>query len=213
MVRYARLVSDAAGNNPRRRPSLPTSRPDRQGLELLANGDFEGLIVQDTPVGWFRAMMPDKAINHSAGLQQMPGHGHVAFIHQDGVKAALVNNWAQRLDTVPRGATLRLTAEVKTQDIPENTGVVMIQCWDKEGRLVAAATSLSSQPLSGTQDWRTITMEIVVPPQTDAVIVRCGLSQSGTIWFDNVSLEIVSPAVPGPGTEVAGQSPGRSRIG
>ncbi len=211
MVRYARLVLSGGQQSsaPALTPDLQTGQP---GLELLANGDFEGLTVQDTPVGWFRAMMPDKAISHSAALQQVPGHGNVAFIHQDGVKTALVNNWAQRLDTIPIGATLQLTAEVKTQDLPENTGVVMIQCWDKEGRLVAATTSLSSQPLSGTQDWRTVTMEIVAPLQTDAVIVRCGLSQSGTIWFDNVSLKIVSPAVPGSGTEVAGQSLGNLEL-
>jgi len=205
MVRYARLYLTGGQQSP-----APVVAPDQQAgqakLELLTNGDFDGLVIQDTPVGWFRAMRPDMAINCSVGLQQMAGHGNVAFIRQDGVKTALVNNWAQRLDTVPIGATLQLTAEVKTQDMPENTGVVMIQCWDKGGRLLAAATSQSSQPLGGTQDWRTVAMEIVVPPQTDAIIVRCGLSQSGTIWFDNVSLEMVSPALPGPGAEVAGKS-------
>ncbi len=205
VVRYARLYLSGGQPSP-----VPAVTPDWQvgqaGLELLTNGDFEGLAVQDTPAGWFRAMIPDKAINHSAGLQQVTGHGNVAFIRQDGVTAALVNNWAQRLDTVPIGATLRLTAEVKTQDMPENTGVVMIQCWDKDGRLLAAATSQSSQPLGGTQDWITVTMDIVVPPQTDAIIVRCGLSQSGTIWFDNVSLKIISPAVSEPGAEATGES-------
>jgi hypothetical protein len=51
-------------------------------LELLVNGNFEGPVLLDTPVGWFRAMMPGAAINHSAGTENIPGRGNVAFIRQ-----------------------------------------------------------------------------------------------------------------------------------
>jgi len=36
-------------------------------------------------------------------------------------------------------------------------------------------------------------VEIIVPEKTTTIIVRCGLGQSGKIWFDNVSLKIISP--------------------
>lgn len=205
MVRSARLYLSSSERGQSPAPSLD-ARGGQARLELLANGDFEGLVVQDAPAGWFRAMIPDKAINHRAALQEMAGHGNAAFIRQDGVMAALINNWAQRLDTVPAGATLQLTAEVKTESLPENTGFVMVQCWDQAGRLLAAATSQSSQPIGGTQDWRTVAMEVVVPVGTSAIIVRCGLSQSGTIWFDNVSLTVVSPAATAPTAQAAGES-------
>jgi hypothetical protein len=196
MVRYARLYL-SGGTAAAPSPTSAETKAWTAGLELLTNGDFEGPIILDSPVGWFRAMMPHLAIDHKAGVESLPEHGNVVFIEQGGVRASLVNNWAQRLEVVPVSATLHLQADVKTQDLPENTGFVMIQCWDtragREGKLLAAATSQSSQPIGGTEDWKTISMEITVPEDTDAIIVRCGLSQSGKIWFDNVSLKIVSP--------------------
>jgi hypothetical protein len=148
-------------------------------------------------------------------MESIPGRGNVAFIRQEGVRAQIVNNWAQRLDVVPVGARLQLIADVKTENLPENTGFVMIQCWDEADRLLAAATSQSDQPLGGTHDWTTVSLEITVPVRTGTVIVRCGLAQAGTIWFDNVSLTIIAPGlsqpadttrVPARGFEVTAES-------
>jgi hypothetical protein len=198
MARYARLY--LSGGAPGSSPTELLRRVSQDwtaGSELLTNGDFEGPIILDSPVGWFRAMLPNLAIDHKAGGETLPGHGNVVFIEQKGVRASVVNNWAQRLEVIPVGARLYLQADVKTQNLPENTGFVMIQCWDtregEEGKLLAAATSQSSQPIGDTEDWKTVSMEITVPEKTDAIIVRCGLSQSGKIWFDNVSLKIISP--------------------
>ncbi len=199
MVRYARLyLVDGQEGPPTPAVFASDTQEEQAGLELLINGDFEGGVILDAPVGWFRAMMPDRAINHSAGIESVPGHGNVAFIRQEGVKAQIANNWAQRLDVVPIGARLQLTADVKTENLPENTGFVMVQCWDEAGRLLAAATSQSEQPLGGTQDWTTVVLEVTVPLRTSTIIVRCGFSQSGTIWFDNVSLKIISPGLSQP---------------
>ena len=196
MVRYARLY---LLNNDQVLSSPAVSKSDSQewtaGLELLANGDFENTVILGSPVGWFRAMMPDKAVNHKAGVEKILGRGKAVFIEQDGVKMSLVNNWAQRLDIIPIGARLQLTAEVKTEKLPENTGFVMIQCWGTKDRLLAAANSQSSEPIGGTEDWKSVSIEVMVPEQTNTIIVRCGLAQSGKIWFDNVSLKIISPGI------------------
>jgi len=196
-VRYAKLFILEEGKAQTSQAILPKTGSWQAGLELLANGTFEETVTPDSPAGWFRAMMPDLAIDHKAGVEELPNHGKVVFIEQKGTKQSLVNNWAQRLEVIPVGARLKLTADVKTQNVPENTGVVMIQCWDTkvapEGKLLAAASSQSSQPIGGTEDWKTVSMEVTVPDKTDAIIVRCGLYQSGKIWFDNVSLKIVSP--------------------
>jgi hypothetical protein len=199
LVRYARLYVAGGRQGPSAATvSKPAMQEGQAGLELLLNGNFEGPVILDSPVGWARAMLPDATVNLSIGLERVPGHGNVAFVRQEGVRAQVVNNWAQRLDVVPVGARLRLTADVKTRDVPENTAVVMIQCWDEAGELLAAATTQSDQPLGGTQDWRTISLEITVPLRTTTIIVRCGLSQSGTVWFDNASLKIISPGVAQP---------------
>ena len=184
-------------------------RPGQAGLELLVNGDFEGDAVSGVPVGWFKAMLPKRAINMQAGIDNDPNRGQVVFLQQEGVKARLINNWAQRLETIPRGARLRLAAEVKTEDVPENTGFVMIQCWGPDDKLLAAATSQSRQPIGGTADWRFVDNEVDVPMETQTIIVRCGLSQSGKIWFDNVSLMVISTDVDPLKHESQGKAPAR----
>ncbi len=209
-VRYAKLYLLDEGI-PQQSAVVPLeARSWTAGLELLTNGDFEELVSEDSPSAWFKAMVPQQAIDHKAGIEELPNHGKVAYIKQRGTRVSLVNNWAQRLEVIPVGARLKLTAEVKTADVPENTGVVMIQCWDtkssSEGKLLAAATSQSSQPIGGTRDWTKVSMEVTVPQNTDAITVRCGMYQSGMIWFDNVSLKIVSPppANTGSGQQVKG---------
>ncbi len=187
-ARYARLylLADSA-------PTPPAGATSAQaGLELLKNGSFEEGMMLGLPVGWFKAMIPDRTIHMEAGLTPIAGRGQVAFIKQEGVKMPLINNWAQRLETVPLGAKLKLTADVKTQDLPENTGFIMLQCWDQDNKLVGGATTQGNQPIGGSHDWKTVSIEVDVPVETKSIIVRCGLAQSGQIWFDNVSLKVIS---------------------
>lgn len=175
--------------------SSPRAASWEAGLELLINGDFEAPVVVGHPPGWFRAMIPNQTDGLSAGVSAAGDRGQVAYIYQNGLKARVINNWAQRLDIVPIGATLRLQADVKTHDLPENTGFIMVQCWGDGERLLAAATTQTSQPLGGSADWKTVGCEVTVPVGTQTIIVRCGLSNAGNIWFDNVSLTIVKAPV------------------
>jgi hypothetical protein len=167
------------------------------GVELLVNGGFEGPVKLQIPSGWFRSMMPEQTENLRAGIEEIPQRGNVAFIEQSGVKIRLVNNWGQRIQTIPIGATVQVTADVKTENMPADTGFVMVQCWDHARRLIGGASSQSVEPIGGTEDWKRVSFEFVVPPDTDAMILRCGLAQSGRIWFDNLSMKVVSPVAAG----------------
>jgi len=164
------------------------------GLELLDNGDFEGPDTEAIPAGWFKAMLPDITIDLHAGVEEISGRGKVAFIEQAGVKTSLCNNWAQRLRTIPVGAKVRLAAEVKTENMPADTGFVMVQFWSRSRRLIGGASAQKLNPLGGTEDWKQLSLEFTVPESTHVIIVRCGLTESGKIWFDNVSMTVVSPA-------------------
>lgn len=167
------------------------------GLELLVNGDFEGPAKEGTPTGWFKAMMPGQTDNLQVGIEQIPQRGRAAFIEQTGVKIKLVNNWAQRIHTIPVGAAVRVTADVKTRDMPAGTGFVMVQCWDNAQRLIGGSSSQSVTPIGGTEDWKRVSFGFVVPAGTEAMILRCGLAQSGRIWFDNVSMKVESAGTAG----------------
>ena len=119
------------------------------GLELLVNGNFDGPLEQQGPAGWFKAMASAQTDGLRAGIEQIPQRGNVAFLEQTGVKIKVANNWAQRVPTVPVGATVRVTADVKTQNVPADTGFVMVQCWDATERLIGGASSQSPGPSGG----------------------------------------------------------------
>lgn len=166
------------------------------GLELIQNGSFDQGMILGLPLGWFKAMNPARAIHLDAGMETMEGCGQVIYIKQDGVTAPVINNWAQRLETVPLGATVSLSVAIKTKDLPYNTGFVMLQCWDKNDKLIATNSTQSIPLIGGTEDWRNVCFQMDIPEETESIIVRCGLTKSGQIWFDNVSLVIVSEPEP-----------------
>jgi len=172
-----------------------TGRDWGAGLELLMNGNFDGALSERGPAGWFKAVSSAQTENLRAGIEEFPQRGNAAFIEQTGVKIRLANNWAQRVTTIPVGATVRVTADVKTQNVPANTGFVMVQCWNTAQRLIGGASSQSVEPIGETEDWRQVSFEFAVPAGTDTMILRCGLAESGKIWFDNVSMRTVSSAV------------------
>ncbi|MBP7053905.1 MAG: hypothetical protein KBE65_23070 [Phycisphaerae bacterium] len=164
------------------------------GLELLVNGDFEGPLTERGPSGWFKAVSSEGVETMIVEVRQAPQRGNVAFMELRGQKIHAANNWAQRVPTVPVGATVRVSADVKTENVPADTGFVMVQCWDGAKQLIGAGSSRSFGPIGGTEDWRRISFEFGVPPGTEAMILRCGLGRSGRIWFDNLSMKAISSA-------------------
>lgn len=195
---------------------IAAERPDAAlnagaGLELLVNGDFEGPVTAKGPTGWFKAISPKGVETMRVDVQEIPRRGNVAFMELTGVEIKAANNWAQRVLTIPVGATVRVAADVKTQDVPANTGFAMVQCWDANERLISGASSQSVEQIGGTEDWKRVSFEFIVPSGTEAMILRCGLAGPGKIWFDNVSMKVISTAgnqkgFQGRGFEVTGES-------
>jgi hypothetical protein len=64
-------------------------------------------------------------------------------------------------------------------------------------------TTQGSYRIEGTKDWYTVSFDMTVPEKTDAIIVRCGMGESGKICFDNVSLRTISPEPAGASTDVS----------
>jgi hypothetical protein len=122
------------------------------------------------------------------------GRACLAIDNQHKYSRPASNNWAQELQAVPKGQTIRLTASIKTEGV---SGVnVCVQCLSADGEDLIAFTS--TPVLRGTNDWTTLrSREIVVPPETSAVIVRAALTGTGQVFFDDLVLEAVGPpAVP-----------------
>jgi hypothetical protein len=150
----------------------------RAAARPLLRVGFDGPLTQQGPTGWFKAMSPAQTDGLRAGIEQVPQRGSVAFIEQTEVKVKVANNWAQRVQTIPVGARVRVAADVKTQNMPANTGFVMVQCWDEAERPLGGASSQSVEPIGGTEDWRRVSFEVVVPLGTD-VRMRRGVFACG----------------------------------
>lgn len=114
------------------------------------------------------------------------------------------NNVSQTVSGSFAGKTFRLTAQARVSG--DARAVLMLQYWQQNPpRLLRMRESES-----GSSTWSRLTVVESAPPQSDLVVVRCGLRGVGTAWFDTVSLEEtgapVSPEQPG-GTSRAKPSP------
>lgn len=162
---------------------------------LLLNPGFDELNAEGLPLRWDLFVMPmegaeGRVVSEESGASVALLHNPQAYIEEPA------NNWSQILvgDDF-EGKTLLLSAKVKTEEAGE--AAVWLQCFRKNpARVLAAWTTSTSTPLSGTQDWTHLTLDAEVPVGTDFIVVRCVLKGSGTAWFDEMSMIEVSEPDP-----------------
>jgi len=101
-------------------------------------------------------------------------------------------NWAQDITkNVPAGKKIRMTGYIKSKNV-SGVAPIGIQCWNtKTGKMIKFGTTQFSQPVSGTTDWKKVTVEMDVPKETDKMRILCMLSGTGKVWFDNVQIIVV----------------------
>ncbi len=200
--------------------ALESAGPAQAGEppNLLRNpGAEEGKKAE--PSFWFRASVPVEGLRLWRALDQAhSGKACLAIANTHQYEHTVCNNWAQELQEVPVGRTIRLSAYVKTAAV-DNVNLC-IQCWDGTKKEMLAFASTPT--LVGDGDWKSIaTTPVVVPPQTAAIVVRAVLTGKGRVWFDDLNLAVVeqgesgaveasphvAPTCPPPGRGQAGESP------
>jgi len=82
------------------------------------------------------------------------------------------------------GKTLELSAKARTADVGSLGWVLYIDV--PGGREMAA-------PLTGTADWRAVTVRVKVPADAHQVSIGAMLLDAGTGWLDDVKLNVVEP--------------------
>ncbi|HEX7377466.1 MAG TPA: DNRLRE domain-containing protein [Pirellulales bacterium] len=156
---------------------------------LISNGGAEQEVDKNGhPQDWFVASVP------AATLRLFVDDGHsragkacLAISNRHEYDSPVANNWGQKIQPIPVGKTVRLTAYVRTEDVGKAN--VCVQCWADQGsRLVAFA---STPVFQGTNGWMFAEAdEVIVPAETTLMIVRAALGGTGTAYFDDISLEI-----------------------
>jgi hypothetical protein len=91
-----------------------------------------------------------------------------------------------------RGHRIRVTAAIKTT---EARGDVWLHVQGPASPADGGSLRWAGHPLDGTADWRSYELVVDVPPAGDDIEIGAGLRGHGTLWIDDVHLEIVDPSV------------------
>ena len=150
----------------------------------------------DLPDGWhasaFRSpakLAWDKTVAHSGTCSlRISDSRNPAANEWNEMTGRCLSTWKK---PVTGGATYALAAWIKTEGVTGRANARI--AWWSDNRWLAESTTES---VTGTGDWRRVSITVDAPPKANAAMIYLGLSDSeGTAWFDDVSMA--------PGTELA----------
>ncbi|RFC33973.1 MAG: hypothetical protein DID92_2727744645 [Candidatus Nitrotoga sp. SPKER] len=86
--------------------------------------------------------------------------------------------------------TARLSGSLRGVDINGAGGALVLRADDGSGQILAW-NFMQNTRVKGTQDWKQYTIELKIPPSTYSLIVGVMLEDGGTLWADNLAIELV----------------------
>jgi hypothetical protein len=137
----------------------------------------------ENPSIWEQASVPVDGLKMERTIDVAnEGKASLTISNEHKYEKPVANNWMQSLQTVPKGATLRVAAAIRTKDA--DSANVCLQCWDSTGEKMLAFGS--TPVVRGDQDWTRLTSgPVIVPAATASIIIRAALMGTGTAWFDD----------------------------
>ena len=100
----------------------------------------------------------------------------------------------QGVSPVPyRGKRVRYTAWMRSEGVVDWAG-----SWMRvdAGKKSTAFDNMQKRALKGDQDWKQVSIVLDVHPKATTLVYGMLLSGPGTVWLDDVKLEIVDDSVP-----------------
>jgi len=176
-VYYVYFNNPAAG----RLPDFLGSRPG------LSNGDVE-LGVGDAPAGWTHDRPAAK--HRASWTTENPQSGSRCL--QTVVAAGADPTWIatrQHGIHVAAGARYRVRAWVRAENVKGQTGWYLHVGNHEQSMMIAPTLSAGD----GTFGWKQVSLEFTVPAAADRMSLGTVLRGTGTAWFDNATLECLSP--------------------
>lgn len=86
--------------------------------------------------------------------------------------------------------TARLSGSLRGADISGAGGALVLRADDGSGQILAW-NFMQNDRVKGTQDWKRYTIELKIPPSTYSLIAGVMLEDGGTLWADNLAIELV----------------------
>lgn len=143
------------------------------------------------PAGWFLA--GSNPSSYEIGTSEMNGNT-VAYLKS---LEEQVQGFGTIMQTASadefKGKRVRLTAKIKTEAVSDWCGL-----WfrvDGAAREALAFDNMQSRPIQGTTDWKQYEVVLDVSPESKAIAYGVLLSNTGSVWIDDVSFEVVDKTV------------------
>jgi hypothetical protein len=150
---------------------------------------------QATPVGWFfRAEVPEDykvGIDHNT-VHSGKGSGFIQYtVHPMVVHPRRGPSYLLQAFKAGeyRGHRLRVTAYAKGEKLSEGS-FLWVQL-DGGPRVQRQGLAMAPAPMERTTDWSKYECVLDVPSSMSVVVVGVGLAGRGTIWVDDVRIEVV----------------------
>ncbi|MDO8369701.1 MAG: hypothetical protein Q7S71_03145 [Candidatus Nitrotoga sp.] len=86
--------------------------------------------------------------------------------------------------------TARLSGSLRGADINGAGGALVLRADDGSGQILAW-NFMQNARVKGTQDWKRYTIELKIPPSAYSLIAGVMLEDGGTLWADNLAIELI----------------------
>jgi hypothetical protein len=109
-------------------------------------------------------------------------------------KPGTFGTYMQMIDAAEyRGKRVRMTAQVRTQDVQDWAGL-----WMRVdlGQKPTAFDNMQNRPLKGTTDWVPVSIVLDVDAKATGLAFGILLAGRGAAWIDDLTFNVVGPEVP-----------------
>lgn len=164
---------------------------DLPGAIALLNPDFEAALMADGTIqGWSTGQhAPENPgdVDYKFDIDRGTSATGAASFRIERIHEQVYGVISQTVPISARvGHTIELTVQMKTSDVgPEGWELMLTFTGGVPNSRRAA------KPLTGTQDFRKVTIRAPVPPGAQEVEIAAVLNDHGTAWLDDVHLRVV----------------------
>ncbi len=171
----------------------PAAAPAAPRPESLTNAGFESTRPgpRGDPEGWF-SYQHAGPVSYQFSVDATERHSGERSLRIDNTGPEVYGAIAQGINARAwRGKVARLSAWMKTRDADDGGAVLTLLSLQTGATL--AQNFMPDAPVKGTTGWKRYTITLTLPPRTDKLEVGAMLRGRGSVWLDDVELEIGEP--------------------